>query len=810
MNRRLLFILLIISPALSYSQFNARYGYKYATTDVLRLFIVFADVIDDPYQGNVNNWQPGQLPLYADSIIDENYGGNLVSYMSRYYREASCGLINIIGDYYPNLVQFSYSEIESVGYKQVADYLNSLSGNDITTAHGYHLSDFDQWSYGLTQRRNYRIKQNSPDNKMDMLIIIWRRNSKFKPNRDGGQSGTPKAIDTLCIKCLSGINGYAAICGNDIGDVMRHEFGHSLVGDNSYHSGGAGAGASGHFLPNVGGYSIISSHNRNLDFCNGWDRWWLGWKHPNKNYYISATDLLGDEVETDMVYGENLSTNDFILRDFATYGDAIRIKLPHLRHFNGQVRNQYLWIENHQITPGSVEYDATRPQDIRFNIQVGNDDLEQGFENSRTNYIVPLSAFGNYDFYFDTLPYDGSDPMDFTKRYVAIAYDSTANPFTGYHPAMMPAIDYNNNDTIQAKEHVVIRRLYRNGDLEIDKHTVYGNDYDAFHAGSKLSMSTNPPSTPLMTFRTEERPKGNELGSAFAAHEYDDNRYIWLNGLSVEIAEKYANGDIRVHIAWDDFKIRSDARWCGPIMLTETAELEQGLTLTLDHGLTPTRPCEPSTIMGAKVFADPTTLTCLGGSIFRQELSSTVNVDYYSTLVLDQGSLYEIRDGATLNIYKTGSLHIKSGATLRVLGSGRVEVHYGGNICIEDGANIELLDDQSVVNLHTGYQQGRPDTGLYYTCTATPLTEYALSEGSHGRIQDFMEDRYIQDTVYYGNALERGLKIAAGRDITPNKPVGDVILESGSNVIMYAEKKVRLERGFAVKLGAVLRVRRGL
>ena len=593
MNRRLLFILLIISPALSYSQFNARYGYKYATTDVLRLFIVFADVIDDPYQGNVNNWQPGQLPLYADSIIDENYGGNLVSYMSRYYREASCGLINIIGDYYPNLVQFSYSEIESVGYKQVADYLNSLSGNDITTAHGYHLSDFDQWSYGLTQRRNYRIKQNSPDNKMDMLIIIWRRNSKFKPNRDGGQCGTPKAIDTLCIKCLSGINGYAAICGNDIGGVMRHEFGHSLVGDNSYHSGGAGAGASGHFLPNVGGYSIISSHNRNLNFCNGWDRWWLGWKHPNKNYYISATDLLGDEVETDMVYGENLSTNDFILRDFATYGDAIRIKLPHLRHFNGQVRNQYLWIENHQITPGSVEYDATRPQDIRFNIQVGNDDLEQGFENSRTNYIVPLSAFGNYDFYFDTLPYDGSDPMDFTKRYVAIAYDSTANPFTGYHPAMMPAIDYNNNDTIQAKEHVVIRRLYRNGDLEIDKHTVYGNDYDAFHAGSKLSMSTNPPSTPLMTFRTEERPKGNELGSAFAVHEYDDNRYIWLNGLSVEIAEKYANGDIRVHIAWDDFKIRSDARWCGSIMLTETAELEQGLTLTLDHGLTPTRPCEP-------------------------------------------------------------------------------------------------------------------------------------------------------------------------------------------------------------------------
>jgi len=46
-------------------------------------------------------------------------------------------------------------------------------------------------------------------------------------------------------------------------------------------------------------------------------------------------------VVSDIVYGDSLADNEFILRDFATWGDAVRIKLPHIAQ---GVKNQYLWI----------------------------------------------------------------------------------------------------------------------------------------------------------------------------------------------------------------------------------------------------------------------------------------------------------------------------------------------------------------------------------------------------------------------------------------------------------------------------------
>lgn len=70
---------------------------------------------------------------------------------------------------------------------------------------------------------------------------------------------------------------------------------------------------------------MLSSYNNNLNFCNGWDRWWLGWKNPDHTYYISARDTDSNEVDADLTYGQPLENNEFILRDFATLGDAIRI-----------------------------------------------------------------------------------------------------------------------------------------------------------------------------------------------------------------------------------------------------------------------------------------------------------------------------------------------------------------------------------------------------------------------------------------------------------------------------------------------------
>lgn len=795
-------ILLIFAFSTLFAQDkNARYGKYVSPHGTIRLLVVFADVVDDSNTNEVAGWNANELPRYKDSVIDYVTTGPFLSYASKFFNEASFGALNVIGDYYPTILNFNTSEVlsyENTKIGAVAQRLSEVSSQELETYHGYRLSDFDLWSLPVNYDNEYRQKSNVANGKIDVLVVIWRHNSHFRTERNGGMS----LVNATSTIQNMGIEHYIIVYTDDVSRCIVHELSHKLLGDNEYHTGGAGAGI-GHFLSNIGGYGILSSINKNLFSCNGWDRWRLGWRFQGKTHYISALELNGNEVNTDVTYDRNHQTVDYILRDFATYGDAIRIKLPYLRTFSPSVRNQYLWIENHQIKSESIESAGNPPKGIRFNIQVGNDHLAADLDKSRTNYFVPLSSFGNYDFTYDNLnvPKPGV--------YRAFAYNNKSNPFFGHHPAMLPAIDYDGDDIIKPKEFITMWKLFLENVLKVDGYTVFGNEYDAFPVGSKISISTNPPTVPLMTFRTGERPQGDNLGAIAPLPDRGDNRYIWLNGLSVEIIEENSNGDIRVRICYNDYTVDSNVRWCGPIMLSERVELQPSKTIDIDFGLSPTRPNNPLLLDGRKTFSSPTTFTCRSNSCFIQESSSTVNVKNLSTLVLESGSLYEVGDDAVLNINATGTLHIKSGATLRVIGTGHVEIQSGAYVCIEDGANIELVDELSALNLRQGHQLGLNPVVFSQpcNCTSTQLNDYALSTGSTGQIHKFESDRYIQDTTYYGNAYETGETIWAGRQITTQKPQGDVIIENGAHVIMDAENDVKLEPGVVVNYGAILEVR---
>ena len=788
MRKKLICLAFVLSALCTNAQENSRNGYTYAPYGTLNIFVVFADIIDDTCTAIIPNWNSGELPSYADEMFDDDLENDPIGFVSKYFNEASFGTLRVIGDYYPELLEFYSSEITGNGCVSIVNRLHNLSNTDIITANGHYLSEFDNWT-PPSPRRSYYALTNASDNKIDLLVIVWRRNSQFRAERNGGEFCIPETSNPLL---YSSINGYIVIYHNNPSEVFCHEFGHALIGDNEYHSGGAGRGFFRHFLSNLGGYSMISSHNHNLSFCNGWDRWWLGWKHPDKDTIISALDINMTEICTDFIYGEPFSTTDYVLRDFAKYGDAIRIKLPYLLP---TTRNQYLWIENHQIRTESTEYENGRSKGIRINIQIGNDILNDNLlEGSRANYIVPLSSFGNYDFNYDTLHVPNP------KCVRAFAYETSANPFCGYHPAMMPAFDYDKDDLILPDEFYAIWNIYLNNILKIDGITVYGNVYDVFAVGSKLNISSNPPPIPLLTRRTRNREMCEIINTA-----PDDNKKIWLNGLCVEIVEEYADGSIRIRLSWDYFDVDNDVRWCGPIILTEKVILKATNTITLDYGLTPVSPQYQLLLNGRKIFASPTTFTCQNNSYFKQESNSTVNVKNQSALILEAGSLYEVGDGAVLDIKATGCLHVKSGATLRVSGTGHVEIENGAYICIDDGANIELVDILSSVNLHTGYLLGTPSGGS--SCTSTPLTSFALTAGSAGSIRGFGGPRFIQNTVYTGDAYELWQSIQAGHHVTNQVSLGNVILEDGSHVIMDAEGDVRLEPGVEVNQGAILEVR---
>ena len=783
---------------------SARNGCYFSPHGTIRIFVVFADVVDDPNPIAVPRWEAEQLPSYKDSIIDFAILPALKSHVTKIYHQASFGALNIVGDYYPYLVPVQYADVNEGGLwgiDRVANYLDNVVG-EIRTSQNLPLSDFDNW----TPSSNYMTKVDSSDSKIDVLVVVWRINSKFREKRDGGQVWTGKPYP---LHGMTGLNCCMDVCTDSVSGCMRHEFAHKLLGGNEYHTGGAGAGV-GHFLSNVGGYSILSSFNKNMYACNGWDRWRLGWKNPANQYYISARRP-GDmaEVETDLEYGEQLSRNEFVLRDFMTYGDAIRIKLPYVKSIRPEADNQYLWIENHQQVLGPVGVDESKPKGIRFNIQIGNDKLDGDLDKSRTNYYVPLSSFGNYDFdyYFNPLNYIQGKKI--TECYTAETSSKLANPFTGHHLLMLPAIDVDpKDDEIKCKEFVTVRKVIYNGSQILTDYPVFGNQYDAFPVGSSLRLATNPTSVPLMTYRTMPRNEYNSSNHAKA--DKRDNRHVFLNGLRVDVLEGDVDGEgaIKVRIRWDDYRVDRNVRWCDSIILTEQVHLVAGHVITLDQGMTPVQPNNPVLFDGQKIFADPTVFTCLDGSVFEQDENTMVNVVNNSLLVLEPGSTYVVGDNASLNIRSGSALVVKNGATLRVEGHGHVDIESFGYICLENGANIILQDELSALNLHGGAILGvnLAVHNVQTACFTGNLTTYP--HAGFGGVRVFnLTSQFLQNTTFIGKRYVYGGSIRAGHHVTNTIAYGNVVVANGADVIIDSDGTTTLEPGVEVKLGGKLEVR---
>lgn len=98
------------------------------------------------------------------------------------------------------------------------------------------------------------------------------------------------------------------------------------------------------FLNIQGGYGLMGAANSGLVGCNGYERWRMHWKHLQSIDYISARNANNvQSVVSDISQEDGNLT--FLLRDFVTYGDAVRVKLPYKDSITSS--NQYIWLENH-------------------------------------------------------------------------------------------------------------------------------------------------------------------------------------------------------------------------------------------------------------------------------------------------------------------------------------------------------------------------------------------------------------------------------------------------------------------------------
>ncbi|MBQ6046075.1 MAG: hypothetical protein IJL38_00435 [Bacteroidales bacterium] len=796
------------------------YGGVFTPKGDLRILVVFVSY-GTPYDSqNVDDWPASStLPNWATSTTNKVFYSSYSEFpnnvysdtnrlsISNFYYQMSNGSFKVVADYYPRRVvvnvssQDDWGDINKKALIQIADSVNWSLYDNRTNSPNY----------------NYDNSNSQPDHIVDYIVFCHRFSWDWttKPS-DSLSYGRANGVSVTNITNYTMGNGYTVNnCGFTFmtggGKPMctvPHEIGHELY-DAPHYSGNNNV-AGNYFYEPAAGWGIMKL-NQNYTCAAGWERYILDWTPQIKASGINSDITNASDIPNPFCL--------FTLRDFITTGDAIRIRVP-----SESGTHQYLWLENHrslstfdgninggmfcetpidEYKPGLVAY-------VESYSHVKDTDRIELFNNG--NGIRWLSRGGDYDFTFD---HTAQNPEALCNPQSGIVtyklYRAAPNPIGGQNINEYIRHDYNNDGHIgydtdnnsASHQNEQTEVVYVDHEQPTAKYLT-GTGMQ-FIVGDKVGIDRNP--------CVENIPKYNQTTRKMGDY--------YLNGISFSVFGQDADGNLIVRVKVNDVSINRDVRWAaGSIVLTNITKNSQpdvvvkpSVTVNIDKSGTPNRhqnPDDPQqTSSSIADFVTPTSFTCRRDSYFKQESYSTVNVSNLSTLVLDSGSVYEINDNAVLNINSTGTLHVKSGATLRVIGAGHVEIKNGAYICIENGAHIELVDSLSTLNLRQGYQCElnplvSPQQG---NCTATPLPNFALVQGSDGSINEFNSNKFIQNHTYYGKAYVPGNNIHAGTMVTLQVPFGDVILEDGSYVILDGENDVYLKKGVTVNLGATLEVR---
>ncbi|MBS1658773.1 MAG: hypothetical protein JST18_11860 [Bacteroidetes bacterium] len=190
MKAHITFTLLLLASTAT-AQLNSEFGYylpadsRSVQTDPLvpiRVFVVYVqtdgdDINDEWPNPDVNNctdalkcappyWETGNDPNpNARPLFDADFTGegNITpGTLTDYFYQASFGEYIVLGD---------YVSIEVQSNQSVLGYLDAYTGQ-ITTAHGKHLSDFDNYSGTSAGILKSPVPDN-PTHKIDIMFIIW-------------------------------------------------------------------------------------------------------------------------------------------------------------------------------------------------------------------------------------------------------------------------------------------------------------------------------------------------------------------------------------------------------------------------------------------------------------------------------------------------------------------------------------------------------------------------------------------------------------------------------------------------------------
>lgn len=721
-----LFVNFFISK--SYAQFAISNGVSVPASDTLQVLIVFVEI--DYSQGPC----PGDFPDNFDASWPVENGKTLVppsssdyfdpvalseprGYITQYYHEASFGRYVLLGDYLPDVITVPCHKVQSgnTGLNLVLSVLDTLYGKEtpLYSSHGFPLEHFDRWN--MTFSGKPKIK--TPDGRIDLLYIVWKNNrflSGYHTGNAGGYGVTGQQGRKF--KNMEGTNNVTSF-NNAHGDshgnhITIAEHLHGIFGGNHWHS--AGGWGIHTFMHTPHTYGCTSQLGSTMQSVSGWDRWMMDWHNPGKQYLVSAFDTTLKEVDTEnLTYTGMQGETLFLIRDHATTGDAVRLRLPCFDwQKKGDVKNQYLWLEYREmksrfdeyLTPGddcldnkNGEYPRGTPGLYAY-IQVGKDMKSGDYSitttapwhpNGCASWMFPLTAEGNYDFVFDYGNYTEGFPGCGSWGNASVPLNrrkSKSNPFTGYNDLYL-FDDVNHDGRLYSGDTILLGLAEMKGDSVWFNFHMSGDWEDAFTRKTgytELSIRTNPAPVPVYTYATDHVQNRFFFKKGDASSSFE-NRTIWLNGLSVKVVDEdiLIEGEryMKVAIRWDDYTVKNSVRWCGNIVLSPhiydstraSLVLAERGKILLDRGLSPTfHTGEWNDKEKRWFFTDTTTFTMLPGA--RMELKKGTIVE------VTGGSKWILRSGATLIMDRKSRIIIRPGATFVVEDGAKIIRHQSAKI----------------------------------------------------------------------------------------------------------------------------------
>lgn len=651
-------------------------------------------VIDPALEGVNNTAIPNYLLDWMNLTYDPK---RLHGTCTRIYGESSFDNFQITGDFI--VVNVRESSVLRKGFFSEANIVKTAF--DLISRDGFHTI------YGHDNIAEYDANHNQSLDYVNVMI----RNITLSYGGDNPGSGVSGCVGTLTV---NGVN-YSCEAGTMqcVGDgdffanptsIVIHEISHALFGGNNFHTSGGnhrGSCETMVFLNIQNGYGLMGASGSGLVSCNGYERWRMHWKHPQSVDYIAALD-----AQTAVSVPSDISVEDgnvaFILRDFVTYGDAIRIQLPYKDTENSE--NQYIWLENHQVGKNrKLDYlqfantYSCRPlgtSGIYAYYQVGRDVLEgthnEVWDNNSRDNLKVIPAEGYYDYEYvqekhnlECVSYQTHDYA--LRRGAANAFCGGQDQESQFFPKESDTVLYVN------REMAMWRKLMGR---RIDDHLPsMGDELDAFEPYAKINMGTNPSTCNAKTYHSFNR-FGNS-SQIVASHPEMNTQTTYLTGLGIEMIRQKKN-NVLVKIRWDDYEIVNDARWTGRIVLKDTAILTASHTITLAQNRTVSLPYRnPET----GLFADKTQWICEAGSYLRQDSSSTIELTENSSLVLQSGSRCEQSKAAAMSLKSHCKVLVENGA----------ELVANGILEIEEDAVVEVqgtlvLGASSQLIVHPGAQ----------------------------------------------------------------------------------------------------------